>query len=436
MKFPTTIFVLGFAASLGAAAPATSPCYWPDKQGPTLDGLVPEADGPRLPLQWDESAHKGIAWKTPIEGEGHSTPVIGGDLIWFTAATEDGTKMYVYAINRQDGAIVHHKLLFENQAPEPLANPVNNYAAPSPVLEEDAVYIHFGTYGTARLDPRTSEVVWQRRDIKVRHFRGPGSSPILFDNLLILTFDGIDQQFTLAVDKRTGKDVWKTPRSTDYHDLDKDGKPSRDGDLRKAYGTPSPINVRGSTQIISVGSRAAFGYDARTGKEIWTVVHPGFNAAVRSLVNGDMAYINTGYPNAHLLALKIEPDTRGDITSKILWDRKKFNADLAGALLVNGFIYEATGAAICACVDTATGADVWKERIFTGTGKIMASPIATRERLYFFNETGEAAVIAAKPQFEVLARNHLDSGMTSSPAEADGALYLRTKTHLYKIVKQ
>ncbi len=435
MKLFTLTFLLLSAAGLALAQPATTPLFWPDKQGPTFNGVVPKPDGAKMPLEWDESG-KGVAWKTPIEDEGHCTPVIGGDLIWFTAANTNGTKMYVYCVDRHTGKILQHKLLFENEAPEELGNPINNYAAPSPVLEPDAVYVHFGTYGTARLDPKTCEVVWQRRDIKVRHFRGPGSSPVIFENLLILTFDGIDQQFTLAVDKKTGKDVWKTPRTTDYHDLDKEGKPTRDGDLRKAYGTPALIKVGNQTQIVSVGSRASFGYDARTGKELWTVPHTEFNAAARPLVQGDTVYINTGYPRGQLMALKVTPDTKGDVTEKLLWDRQRYNAELASAVLVNNHIFQATGAAVGVCVKLDTGDEAWNERLFTGAGKIVASGIGSKERIYFFNEAGEAVVLAATPEFKVLARNHLGSGMTASPAEAEGDLFLRTKTHLYKIAHQ
>ena len=434
MKLPALTLSL-LVTGLCAAQPATTPVYWPDKQGPTFNGVVPDADAANLPLEWNEASKKGIAWKTPLEDEGHSTPVIGGDFIWFTAADKEGKKNYVYGINRQDGKIIHHKLLWENPSPEPLANPINNYAACSPVLEDDAVYVTFGTYGTARLDPKTAEVVWQRRDINVRHYRGPGSSPVIFENLLILTFDGIDHQFTLAVDKKTGKDVWKTARTTNYNDLDKDGQPKMEGDLRKAYGTPALMKVGNETQLISVGSRAAFGYDAHTGKELWTVTHGGFNAAVRPLVKGDTVFMNTGYPKGHLVALKVDASTKGDVTSKTLWDRDKYNADLASAALVNDHIFQVTGAAIGVCVNLNDGSEAWSERLFTGAGKVIASVVATKDRVYAFNESGDATVVAAAPQFKVLARNKLDSGMTSSPAAADGVLYLRTKTHLYKIVK-
>lgn len=430
------ILILSLVAGIAMAQPATTPLWWPDKQGPTFNGMVPDADAAKLPLEWDESAHKGVAWKTPIEDEGHCTPVIGGDLIWLTSATTDGKKMFVYAVNRRDGKIIHHKLLFENAAPEALGNPTNNYAAPSCVIEADAVYVHFGTYGTARLNPLTAEVVWQRRDIKCRHFRGPGSSPYLFENLIILTFDGIENdQFITALDKTTGKDVWLTKRSTtDYGDLDGHGKPMRDGDMRKSFCTPLIMSVNGTLQLLSPASRAAFGLDPKTGREIWMMQTTGYNAAIRPLFKGDIAYINSG---SQLIALKIDASTKGDVTSKSLWVREKRNANWCSAVLIGDYIYQADSNGVAHCVDLKDGSSTWSERPFSSAGKMFASTIATKDRIFFFSETGDATVVAADPKkFTVLARNKLDSGMTASPAEADGALILRTKTHLYKIVKQ
>ena len=197
------------------------------------------------------------------------------------------------------------------------------------MLEHDAVYVHFGSYGTARLDPRTATVVWQRRDLRCRHYRGPGSSPIVWRNLLILTFDGIDQQYVTALDKRDGKTVWRTDRSTNYHDLGPDGKPQREGDIRKGYGTPATMDAAGRTQVLSVGSRAAFGYDAETGREIWTVTHGDFNAAAPPLVYGNLAIINTGSMGANLFAVRVDQSTRGNVTATHLaWNRTKGNSRL------------------------------------------------------------------------------------------------------------
>ena len=435
MKVATLTSSLFLLAGPLIAQPATEPLWWPDKQGPTRDGMVAEADADKLPLEWDEAAGKGIAWKTSIEDEGHSTPVIGGDMIWFTAATVDGTKQYLYGIDRNDGKIVHHKLMFENPSPEPLGNPINNYAAPSCVLEADALYVHCGTYGTARVNPANGEVVWQRRDIKCRHFRGPGSSPLLFEDLIILTFDGIEaDQFVTALDKNTGKDVWLTKRSTvDYGDLDADGKPTREGDMRKAFCTPSLMQVGDTTQLISPAASAVFGLDARTGKEIWNIRTTGRNAAIRPISRGDIAYINTG---KDLVALKVDASTKGDVTDKAIWVRPKHNATWSSTVIIKDHLYQADAAGVGHCVDLKNGEDTWDERLFKQAGKMFASSIATQDRVYYFSETGEAAVVATKPEkFTVLAHNQLDSGMTASPVEADGALYLRTKTHLYKIVK-
>lgn len=417
-------------ATVASAQEAPAP-FWPSKGGPTQNGIVPAAEAVRLPLEWDEASGKNITWKTPIEGEGHSTPVIGGDHIWFTAATKDGKQQYLYGIDRKSGKVIHHLLMFENPTPEELGNPLNNYAAPSPFLEADALYVHFGTYGTARVDPANGKKVWERRDINARHYRGPGSSPVVHGDLLYLTFDGIDQQFVTALDKKTGATVWITNRTTDYGDLDKDGKPTRDGDMRKAYHTPAVFEMGGVEVLVSVGSRAAFGYEAKTGKELWTVRHGGFNAAIRPLRFENVLVLNTGSERAHTVGIRIDDQMKGDITeSHTLWDREKRNASESCSLLVGSRLFQVTRGGVVSCTDAKTGQDIWEDRF---EGQHLPSPIAAGERIYFCNDRGDCTVIRATDKFEVLARNKLADGMTSSPAVADGALFLRSKTALYRI---
>ncbi|MEZ6127653.1 MAG: PQQ-binding-like beta-propeller repeat protein [Planctomycetaceae bacterium] len=251
---------------------------WPHRSGPAMDGHVASVDAAGLPVEFSEATGQNVLWKTPLEQIGNSTPVIGQGRVWFTSATPDGKQQFVDCVDSETGEVLHHNLLFENAEPESLNNDINTYASPSCVLESDAVYVHFGEYGTARLNPQSSDVVWERRDLKCRHYRGPGSSPVIFEDLLILTFDGVSAQYLIALNKATGETVWKTDRTTDYGDLDNEGKPKREGDLRKAFGTPGLMTVDGSVQLISIGSRAAFGYDVRTGREIWTVRHGDFNA--------------------------------------------------------------------------------------------------------------------------------------------------------------
>jgi outer membrane protein assembly factor BamB len=417
--------------SLNARALAADDLSWPRRNGPFQNGCAAERDAHGVPIEWDDSTGKNIAWKVDLEGLGLSTPVIGHGRIWFTAATADGKQQFAYAIDEHTGRIILHKLLFENPAPEKLGNNVNTYASPSCVLEDDAVYVHFGSYGTARLDPETGAIVWQRRDLSCRHFRGPGSSPVVSRDLLILTFDGIDQQYVTALNKRTGKTIWRTDRSTNYHDLGADGKPKLDGDLRKAYGTPGTVDIAGQTQLISVGSRAAFGYDAATGREIWTVPHHDFNAAAPPLFFENLAIIHSGSGGTDFMAVRLDESTRGDVTdSHVVWKRTKANSRLCAPLLDHGRIWMLTEQGVLFALDAKTGKQ--KAALRLG-GTFVASPLIAGDYLYAPDEEGTTFVVRASLPPKIVATNRLTEGMRASPAIANGALYLRTFHSLYKI---
>ncbi len=406
---------------------------WPSRNGPFQNGCAAERDARRVALEWDESSGKNIAWKINLEGFGHSTPVIGHERLWLTAATDDGKQQFVYAIDPRTGGNLQHKLLFENATPEVLGNVVNTYASPSCALADDAVYVHFGSYGTARLNPHTAEIIWQRRDLLCRHFRGPGSTPVLWQNSLILTFDGIDQQYVTALDKHDGKTVWRTDRSTDYHDLDANGKPKLDGDLRKAYGTPATVEVAGRTQVVSVGSRAAFGYDAATGQEIWTVTHEDFNAAAQPLFYENLAIINTGSGGANLMAVRLDETTHGDVTeTHLVWNRTRGNSRLCSPALDRGRLWVLTDNGVLYSLDAKTGQELAVVRL---GGSYVASPVIAGEHLYACNEDGVTTVVRTSVPPEIVAKNSLSEGMRASPAIADGAIYLRTFQRLYKIAK-
>jgi outer membrane protein assembly factor BamB len=417
--------------NLGAGTVAAGDLSWPCRNGPFQNGSATERDARGVPVEWDESSGKNIAWKVDLEGLGHSTPVIGHDRIWFTAATEDGKQQFVYAIDARTGRIVHHKLVFENAAPERLGNRVNTYASPSCVLEDDAVYVHFGTYGTARLDPQTATIVWQRRDLHCIHYRGPGSSPIVSHNLLILTFDGIDQQYVAALDKRTGKTVWRTDRSTNYHDLGPDGKPKLEGDVRKGYGTPGTTDVAGRAQVVSIGSHAAFGYDAATGSEIWTIPHEDFNAAAPPLFFENLAIIHSGTGGTNFMAVRLDESTHGDVTNThVVWNRTKANSRLCAPVLDRGRIWMLTDHGVLFGLDAKTGQ---QEAVVRIGGTFVASPLIAGDHLYAPDEEGTTTVVQLNRPPKIVASNRLTEGMRASPAVADGALYLRTLHSLYKI---
>ncbi|MEI6809924.1 MAG: PQQ-binding-like beta-propeller repeat protein, partial [bacterium] len=217
----------------------TARADWPDFRGPTGDGHVTAADANKpigLPLKWSETEN--VKWKTEIPFRGWSTPVVMDNQIWMTTATLEGNDFFAVCVDATTGRILFNEKLFHCDKPEPLGNNVNCYASPSPVIEPGRVYVHFGSYGTACLDTSNAKIIWKRDDLPCRHFRGPGSSLVLFENLLILTMDGIDLQYMVALDTKTGKTVWKTDRTAVWNDLDPDGKPHKEGDFRKAYSTP------------------------------------------------------------------------------------------------------------------------------------------------------------------------------------------------------
>src|SRR6266404_8068502 len=225
---------------------------WPEFRGPHGDGHVSAQGDTKpvgLPLHWSETEN--VKWKTAIPDRGWSTPAVMGGQVWLTTATEDGHDFYVICVDAETGKIRFNEKLFHCDTPEPLGNNVNGYATPSPAVETGRVYVHFGSYGTACLDTSTAKVLWKRDDLRCRHYRGPSSSPVLFENLVILTFDGVDLQYITALDKKTGHTVWKTDRSANWNDQDAPGQMAKEGDLRKAHSTPLIVTADGKFQMLS-----------------------------------------------------------------------------------------------------------------------------------------------------------------------------------------
>ena len=399
-------------------------------RGPWRDGHA-QAPGDNttigLPLHWSETEN--VQWKTEIPFRGWSTPAVMGGQVWLTTATEDGHDFYALCVDAETGKIVVNNKLFHADNPEPLGNEVNSYATPSPVIEPGRVYIHFGSYGTACLDTATAKVLWQRTDLRCRHYRGPSSSPVLFDNLLILTFDGVDLQYTVALDKNTGATVWKTNRSVAFHDEDVPGERARLGDLRKAHSTPVIVTNAGQTMLLSAGAKAFYAYDPRTGRELWQVRTLDYSPAPRPLFANGVAYFITGMSKTELCSVRV--DGQGDVTdSHVNWRLKTHVGKFASPILVDGLIYTAAAQSFLTCLDAGSGDVVWTERI---GGSFEASPVYADGRIYLFDVEGAATVLKPGRTCEVMAKNTLDDGMMASPAIAGKAFYIRTKSHLYRI---
>ena len=397
---------------------------WPQFRGPDGTG---HSDARSLPLHWSET--RNVFWKTAIHDRGWSSPVIYGKQIWLTSATKDGRELFVLCIDRDTGKIIRDWKLFDVTQPQ-FVHPFNTPASPTPVIEEGRVYITFGAAGTACIDTKTFRILWERRDIECNHFRGAGSSPILFRNLLLMHFDGSDRQFVMALDKSTGKTVWQTKRSIDFQDLDKNGKPAADGDLRKAFSTPQVERINGRWEMISLGAKAAYSYDPFTGRELWRVEERGqHSASTRPVVGHGMIFFPTGFSAGQLFAVRTGGE--GLITdTHVAWKVKRGVPNKPSILLVDDLIYMIGDTGIASCIDAKTGEQVWQQRI---GGEYSASPLYADGRLWFFSEDGKTTVLKPGRVFEQVGENRLDEGFLASPAIAGKAFYLRTRTHLYRI---
>ena len=388
---------------------------WPDFRGPSWNGRVAAA---RVPLKWSESNN--VRWKTKLTGEGWSSPVVWDDRIWLTTATERGKRLHVVAVDAQTGEELHERVLFEVERPEH-KNALNSYASPSPTVEAGRVYVHFGTYGTACLDTESFATLWQRRDLNCDHMEGPGSSPILYQGLLIFNVDGGDVQYVIALDRQTGKTQWRTDRSVDLTKWPPD--------LRKAYSTPILAEVDGSLCLVSSGAQATMAYDPLTGKELWRVRYAGYSMASRPLADDGLLFLTTGFTRARMIAVQAAGE--GDVTDdNIVWSYRHNVPKMSSPLVVRGRVYMVDDSGIATCLAAESGENLWRQRI---GGEHCASPICVGDRIYFFDRDGRTVVLGVADKFQKLATNQLADGFMASPAVVGEAFILRTKTHLYRI---
>jgi outer membrane protein assembly factor BamB len=405
-------------AAVSGPAIAFAEDRWPEFRGPQANG---QSTAVGLPLTWSETEN--VKWKTPIPGKAWSSPVAWDGHIWVTNAPEDGKQMSAVCVDLATGRIVHDVVVFQPEKPQ-FCIAMNSYASPTPAIEEGRVYVHFGAHGTACLDTETAKTIWSRTDLECDHHRCPASSPVIIDDLLILTFDGFDVQYLVALDKTTGKTVWRTDRDIDYG--------SDNGDVKKAYSTPTLIEVNGVRQLISPSAGATIAYSPDDGKELWRVRSGGMNAAARPLYAHGLVYSTTAAGGWQLFA--VDPTGRGDVTAThVAWKVPKGVPTRPSFLILGDLLFMVSDQGIATCVDARRGDVIWQERV---SGAFSASPLYADGRIYLFREDGATPVIAPSRQFQLLATNKLDGGFMASPAVAGKSLVLRTKTHLYRIEQE
>jgi outer membrane protein assembly factor BamB len=400
----TTRSLLALALFATAGMTAAAGENWPQFRGPDGQG---HASATLLPDAWSETQN--IRWKVPIAGLGWSSPVVYGEQIWLTTAIEQQGSLRAVCVDRASGQIVHDVEVFHKADLGRIAAK-NSHASPTPLIDGRHVFVHFGAHGTACLTT-DGEIVWTRV-LKYDHRHGPGGSPVVWKDLLIVACDGPDEQYLIALDKQTGEVRWRV----DHKGL-------------QAYSTPTVIRVNGVEQLITSRGEAVIAYSPGDGKEIWRCQHGGHSVVPRPVAAGGLVFCCTGYWNPTLLAIR--PDGTGDITdSHVVYTLRRGVPHNPSPLVVDDRLYMTSDLGILTCVDTKRGEEVWRQRL---AGNFSASPTFADGKIYFVGEDATTFVVAPGDSFQLLSTNHLDGRSLASPAFVDSAIYFRTDTHLYRI---
>jgi outer membrane protein assembly factor BamB len=344
--------------------------------------------------------------------------VVAAGKVWLTAAVKDrnGGSLRALAYDIATGRELVNTEVFRVRSVDPL-NPKNTRASPTPILDGDRVYVHFGADGTAALTT-AGEILWKTKlDYESQH--GDGGSPALYGDLLILNCDGDDVAYVVAIEKQTGKTRWKTARR----------QPSA-----QAYSTPLVIRTGDRDEVISVGAYRATAYDPTTGREIWRVSYPvrfpdGFSNVMRPVYGAGLLFISGGFNIPSFIAVR--PDGTGDVTrTHVAWTLMRGAPLTPSPLVVDNDLYLVNDSGIALCLDARTGETHWQRRL---NGNFSASPVFADGRIYFLSEEGTATVIAPGHQFHELASNRLDGYTLASIAVSNGSIFIRSDTHLYRI---
>jgi outer membrane protein assembly factor BamB len=297
------------------------------------------------------------------------------------------------------------------------AHEKNSLASPTPVIDYDRLYVHFGHMGTAALD-FSGKVVWRQTALEYSPVHGNGGSPALVDDVLVFSCDGGEDPFIAALDKLSGEIRWKTPR--------------RNAAKKTfSFSTPLVSEVDGSKQIVSPASGLVAGYDPRDGVELWRVRYgDGYSVIPRPVYAHGLLFVCSGFDRPSVFAIR-PVKHGGDLTgTHVVWRHAKGAPNTPSPIALGDELYFVSDSGVATCLDARSGKVHWTERL---GGAFSASPVAAENKLYFLNEEGTCYVVSAGTQFKLLATNELGERTFASPAVTDGALILRSESHLWRI---
>ena len=393
---------------------------WPEFRGSNAQG---HSDATNLPLTWSPNSH--VAWKTPVAGIGWSSPVVVGTRIFLTSAVslsgkEEATadrSLRVISLDATTGKPVWDVELF--QITSPRAHRKNSHASPTPVYENGKLYVHFGHLGTACLDAATGKSIWSTQEFAYSPVHGNGSSPVLFEDLLIFSADAETDPKVIALDKTSGKTRWTFARQSEAK-------------KKFSFCTPLIIDVNGQKQLITPGSGVVNALNPKDGTEIWRCGYDqGYSVVPRPIFAHGLIFISTGFDKPLVLAIK--PDGKGDVTAThIAWSIDKAAPHDPSMVVIGDELYFTADNGILSCADAKTGQLHYSERC---TGPISASPLVADGKLYLQDEKGLGVVVKPGKTVQILAKNDLGERSLASYAVIGSDLLIRTEANLYRIKK-
>ena len=397
------LFCLEWLAFLGLLCAEN----WPAWRGPRGDGTSHETN---IPFHWSATAN--VAWKTELPGSGHASPVVWGNRLFTVAALAETEERLLLCLDRKTGKILWRKTVV--RSPLEKKHSLNSYASGTPATDGEQVYVAF-------LDQNQMAVAaydfdggckWLVDAGPFSSMHGFCSSPVVFEDSVIVNGDHDGNSYLVALSRKTGQKVWRTPR--EHH--------------TRSYCTPLIREFAGRTQMVLSGDKCVASYDPNNGRLHWIIDGPTeqFVASPVYSAQTGLIYITGGYPDHHILAIK--PDGHGNVTgTHILWRTTRGAAYVPSPIVEGDYFLVVSDSGVAHCFEAATGRLLWQERI----GEQHASLVSAEGLVYFLNDDGVMRVVKPAPEFRLKARNELGEKCFASPAISGGQLFLRGDKHLF-----
>ncbi len=391
----------------GWSVPAVA-ANWPAWRGPNGDGVSVERE---LPTQW--SSTKNVTWKTPLPGEGNSVPIVWDDRIFVTCPIDGGKIRSLLCFDRNSG-----RKLWDVKIPYPAKETThgdNPFCSGSATTDGRLVYASFGSAGVIACD-FDGCIVWHRQLGKLTHVFGQATTPVLYNDLVIVHRGPGDPTHIVALDHKTGSTVWDRPER------------GKNDNLFGSWSTPVIVRVGNHDELIVSLPEEIKGFDPRTGTQLWRCGGLGTEVYTMPTVGKNLVVGISGHRGP---AMGVRLGGKGDVTeTHRLWLTPRNQQRVGCGIVHNGYLFVSNATGIAECIDAQTGKLLWRERL---GGTLWGSMLLAGEKLYVGNQQGEIFVLDAAPQFRLIAKNVLGEHVKAAPAPSDGQIFIRTYQNLYCI---